>query len=331
MSLDGKILKAARVRLEQKKMDRQAEFDRRRGEVYRKNPRVREIDRQLRGSIADVISFALSHGRDPADAVGKIREENLELQRARIEEMQAVGFPANYLDDSPMCSKCGDTGYDGTSVCSCLMELYREEQRKELSRMLDLGADTFDAFNIDYYDDTPDPKTGVSPRGNMDFIYETCVRYAEKFGMARMNLLLSGGTGLGKTFLSTCIAKAVSDKGFSVVYDTAPELFARMEDDKFGRGGDPDALREDVERDFRCDLLIIDDLGTEMITAFTVSALYSLLNSRLVTGKKTVINTNMPPEELRRRYSPQIASRLEGEYQLLRFYGRDIRLLKKEQ
>ena len=326
MALDGKILKAARQRLEQKKADRAAVFQRRRSEVYRKNPRVREIDLQLRGNIADVIGLALSRGEDPRQAVCDVRDDNLELQRERIEEIQAAGFPANYLDDSPQCPKCGDTGMDGTEICTCLMELYREEQRRELSEMLDIGSDSFDTFNLELYDDQPDPKSGVSPRENMDVIYETCVRYADRFKTTRTNLLLSGGTGLGKTFLSTCIAKAVSERGFSVVYDTAVGIFSKMEERKFSNRENEPEKEKAVQRLYQCDLLIIDDLGTEMMTSFTVSALYDLINSRLISGKRTVINTNLTLPEIRKRYPAPIASRLEGEYRLLVFHGKDLRL-----
>ena len=157
-------------------------------------------------------------------------------------------------------------------------------------------------------------------------MYDTCVEYAHNFGKRPANLLLFGRPGLGKTHLSAAIAREVSGKGFSVVYDTAGHVFERFEAQKFGR----DEAERDVERVLNCDLLILDDLGTELTTAFVQSALYQILNSRLLEKRSTIVSTNLMPEAIGQRYSPQIASRIEGEYQLLPFVGEDIRTLKKK-
>ena len=158
-------------------------------------------------------------------------------------------------------------------------------------------------------------------------VYDVCANYAHQFGRKPANLLLFGAPGLGKTFLSAAIAREVSDEGYSVVYDTAGHIFERFETQKFGREEGADG---DVERILNCDLLILDDLGTEMTTAFVQSALYQIINTRLMEKKSTILSTNLMPGEIARRYSPQIASRIEGEYQLLPFFGEDIRKLKKE-
>ena len=155
-------------------------------------------------------------------------------------------------------------------------------------------------------------------------------RFARDFRPGAQNLLLFGDPGLGKTFLSACIARVVSEDGFSVVYDTAGHIFAQFEASKFRRD-DVDEPDESVERCMACDLLILDDLGTEMTTAFVQSALYQLLNSRLLAGRSTIISTNLDPDQIGRRYSAQIMSRLEGEFELLPFIGQDIRRLKREQ
>lgn len=330
MSLDGKLLYNAKARLEEKRKAKAAENIRRTEEVYRANPKVRNIDIQLKSLVMDAIGQAISRGADPEGAVDALRDESMYLQEERAKEIAAAGFPADYLDSEYNCPKCRDTGYDGTRLCSCLMELYREEQVRDLSKLLNIGSDTFDNFNLDWYSDEADPKLGISPRSNMEIVYEICVSYARRFGSSSPNLFMHGGTGLGKTFLSTCIAKVVSENGFSVVYDTAGSVFSKFEEEKFSRAADPDEVRSDIRRYMTCDLLILDDLGTEMTTSFTVSALYSLINTRITSGKKTVISTNLSPDEIYRRYSPQIASRLEGEFQVLPFYGRDIRILKKE-
>lgn len=158
-------------------------------------------------------------------------------------------------------------------------------------------------------------------------VYNSCAEFAHGFGRCPRNLLLFGAPGLGKTHLSAAIAREVSEKGFSVVYDTAARVFERFEIQKFSR---ENAADNDVERILSCDLLILDDLGTEMTTAFVQSALYQIINTRLMEKKSTIISTNLTPEKLEQRYSAQIASRIEGEYQLLPFVGEDIRKLKKQ-
>lgn len=330
MSLDGKLLRRAKERLERARRENEAEYARRQEEVYAKNPEVLRIDKELRGNVMDVIGFALAHGGDPVDAVSEIGSDNLWLQSERIEELISAGFPPDYLDMKITCPLCNDTGYDGIRPCKCLMKLYREEQQNELSALLKLGEETFDVFDLDYYDSTPDPATGVSQRGTMDMVYETCINYAERFGEKSNNLFLYGDTGLGKTFLSTCIAKVVSERGYSVVYDTAISIFSKFEEEKFSRSDDLEGIKSETRRYLSCDLLIMDDLGTEMSTAFTVSALYMLVNTRLQKGKKTIISSNLSPGELQARYSKQTTSRLLGEYQVLRFCGSDIRQLKKK-
>lgn len=330
MALDGKLLGRALDRLEELNKKDERELNKFRERVYARLPRVAQIDRTISQSFAEAAFAALDSGSaNPEEALRNIALKNLNLQAERAELMSEAGFAPDCLDEKPRCEKCSDRGFYGTKPCTCLMELYKEEQRLELSQLLKLGEETFDSFNLDYYDNRP-MKDGIIPRDKMEVIYEICLQYARRFGDERENLFMTGGPGLGKTFLSTCIAKVVSESGFSVVYDTAVNVFARFEEERFSRSHtDMDALRADLDRYMNCDLLILDDLGTEMTTSFTTSALYDLVNTRLRTGKKTIINSNLSIEDIRRRYSVQIASRLQGEYTVLSFVGSDIRQRKK--
>ena len=281
--------------------------------------------------MAELIGSALRRGEDTTATVQDIRERNLALQRERSDLLAHMGLKPEDLDDTPLCTQCNDTGWRGTVMCQCLKELCAQEQIKELSKLLDLGEQSFDTFRLDYYSQSIYPGMGVSPRENMELVYEVCLNYAQKFGRFYFkNLYLSGAPGLGKTFLSACIARTVSENGFSVVYDTAGNIFAQFEARKFQRDiQDARDARDDTRRYLNCDLLIVDDLGSELTTQFVQTALYELINTRMVSGKHTVISSNLSMEEAARRYSPQIASRLAGEYHALRFFGDDIRLIKK--
>ena len=331
MSYDPNVLRRATQRLEEERRVRRDRTERLRAQAYAQQPRLLQLDRQLQGTMSRLVAAALRRGEDPAQAVRALREENLDLQRERAVLLGALGLPEDALDDKPACPLCGDTGWRGAKMCTCLKKLCAQEQIAELSKLLDLGEQSFDTFRIDYYSQTPWPGRGASPRENMELVYEVCLNYAQKFGRFYFkNLFLSGPPGLGKTFLSACIARAVSEEGFSVVYDTAGNIFAQFETRKFQRDSDDGReARDETRRYLNCDLLILDDLGSELTTQFTQSALYELLNSRLVAGRHTVISSHLSIEEAARRYSPQIASRLEGEYHVLHFFGDDIRLLKK--
>ncbi len=321
MGYSEQVLRRARERLEQAKQERERENEAHRREAYARYPRLQEIDRELQMTMAQLMAATLRRGEDPTEAIGQIREKNLALQREREWILEAGDFEEGYLDDAPICAKCGGTGYEGNQMCSCLRELCRQEQKKELTSLLGSGRESFESFRLDVYSDLYDEKLGVSPRKLMQSNFNICRRYAQNFTPQAGNLLFSGATGLGKTFLSACIARQVADRGYSVVYETAIRLFSDFESEKFG-GEEQRGLSRKY---LACDLLIIDDLGTEMTTQFTISALYNVVNTRMMENRATIISTNLAPETLEGRYSPQIASRVLGTYRLLKFAGSDIR------
>ncbi|MCL2125236.1 MAG: ATP-binding protein [Oscillospiraceae bacterium] len=323
MSIDGKLLARAKAAHDAMRRHNEELYERRLERVYARAPLVRTLDVEIRATMSELVNAALSQAGN--EKIEEIRRKNLELQEERRVQLMMAGLPEEYVEDGYMCDICRDTGFNGVEPCDCLMELYIEEQKKSLSSLFKLGNETFDSFDLLFYDDSLDPDTGVSPRRSMEIIYETCVEYARKFNMKSMNLFFNGAPGLGKTFLSACIARVVAENGFSVVYDMASSIFAQFEEVKFSRSDDTEDARSEVKRYLECDLLILDDLGTEMTTSFTVSALYELINTRLITNKKTIVNSNLTMGELNKRYSMQIMSRFEGEYQVLTFRGDDIR------
>lgn len=323
MGYSSEVMQRARARLAAAKADRESENQQHLAEAYAKIPRLREIDRQLRMTMAMAAQAAFTQGGDALSAMEEVKRKNLALQQER-QQLVHLYFEEGYLDESPICEQCGGSGYMGASMCECLKELCRQEQKKELT-LLNVGRETFDQFRLDYYPDAFDPKLGVSIRGIMEKTFQTCRKYAHTFTEKSGNLLFSGDTGLGKTFLSACIARTVADRGYSVVYESAGHLFAKLERAKFG--GDEDA-REEIKKYSACDLLIIDDLGTEMPGQFITSALYTLVNDRLLAGKPMIISTNLNSDDLARRYSAQIASRLRGSFLRVAFLGDDIRVKK---
>lgn len=327
MAYDGKVMSRARVRFDREKARRKEEFAARQQTLFTRNPRLRQIDEELKGTMSQVIAAALKQGEDPLPVIRKVRDENLELQRERAEILTAMGFPMDYLEEKPECPLCDDTGYCGRKMCRCLQKFYQEEQWKELSRMLDLGNQRFENFSFEWYQKEKGQRK-YSPREQMERNFDLCQDYAHQFSKQSENLLLSGDPGLGKTFLSACIARVVSENGYSVVYDTAGHIFSRMEAEKFHR--EEEQAENDVSRYENCDLLILDDLGSEMNSSFVQSALYQLVNGRMSAGKKTIISTNLNPVELGERYGAATRSRLEGEYHILPFFGEDIQKLKKE-
>lgn len=323
MAYSTQVVIKARERLAQAKADRESENRRHLIDAYRRVPRLKEIDLELQGTMAKAAQAVFTQGGDVQVAMEQVRNENLALQLER-RELIAANFEEGYLDESPICDRCGGYGYVGSTMCECLVELCRQEQRKELN-LLSGGKETFGQFRLDYYSDRYDPKYGASPRTIMEKNFKNCRTYAATFSMNAGNLLFVGGTGLGKTFLSACIAKTVADRGYSVCYETAGRLFANLERAKFS--GD-EAARKESEKYAACDLLIIDDLGTEMPGQFVTAALYGLINDRLQEEKPMVISTNLNVDEAERRYTPQIASRLHGNFMRLTFVGDDIRVMK---
>ena len=328
MAFGSVIIARAEARLKQEQQSHTARRDALRQTIYEALPRTRAIDQQLRQTAPNLLSAAL---HADSDALEALKEENLNLQAEEAALLRAAGYPADALDDLPFCPLCGDRGWRGASMCDCLKKLCQQEQIRELSSMLDLGEQSFDTFRLDYYSRETDPKYRRSPRENMEAVLTNCRNYAEQFDIwPHRNLLLFGDPGLGKTFLSACIARVVSEKGYSVVYDTASNVFSRMETRRFSRDSEEGRQAEEATRRvLTCDLLILDDLGSEFTSPFIQSALYELVNTRLIENRKTIISSNLNREELRKRYTPQVASRLEGEYLALPFFGQDIRLLKK--
>jgi DNA replication protein DnaC len=323
MAYSVQILTRARQRLAQNKADAQSQYQQRLQRAYADVPRLKEIDLELRRTMTLAYQTVFTQGGDAQAAMEEVKKANLALQKER-KDLEEKYFTPGWLEETALCPSSGGSGYMGATMCSCLRKLCILEQKKELAHLTS-GQETFENFRLDYYSDKIDRSFGASPRAVMELTLKNCRQYAADFGEGTGNLLFVGYTGLGKTFLSACIAEVVTEKGYSVAYESAPSLFAKLEKNRFNPD---DQSRLEAENITGCDLLIVDDLGTEMSGNFVTAALYSLLNDRLLAGKSMIVSTNLNVDEIAQRYSPQIASRLQGNFRRLTFVGDDIRVLK---
>lgn len=289
-------------------------------ELENKYPDLKALNLAIRGVGASIIDAALSGKGNVSERMKEIEKEYNDNITFRKTFLETYGYPVDYLDIHYECDKCNDEGYDEDgNMCICMkralaMATYESSGLGKL-----LTRQSFDNFSLDYYENG-------NEKTNMRMIYDACREYAENFtSKTSENMLFFGTTGLGKTHLSTAVAKSVIDRGFDVVYVTAQTLFDDFEEDKFSRNNNNGDL---TEKYFGCDLLIVDDLGTELSTQFTVSCLYNIVNARINAEKPMIISTNLDRKELRQRYADRITSRLFGEFSVMCFTGTDIRAKK---
>ncbi|MCR5264162.1 MAG: ATP-binding protein [Clostridiales bacterium] len=313
-----------RKEFEEKAAKDREEADSRRAEIHEKLPEVRGIDAELMRISTDMVGAALG-GQSARETVEALKARADSLRSARDEILVRNGYPSDYTSVRYECEKCRDTGFDGVYVCSCMKRrlILAEYESSGIGSLM--KTQSFDTFDLSYYGGGTD----VSRR--MAYLFSECVDYAKNFDpKTSPNLLMIGATGLGKTHISTSIAKAVIDRSFNVRYDTAQNVFADFEHERFDRNRYDDQTSPTAKY-MEAELLIIDDLGTEMTNSFTVSCLYNLINTRVNSGLPMIINTNLSMDELRKRYSDRIASRLFGEFRPLMFVGDDIRMQKLKQ
>lgn len=299
----------------------------RQNKIYAKIPQIKEIDDELsQTGVKLVRQMMVSSGSSSLEA---FRAHCDELNRTKKMLLVENNFPADYLESQYECQACKDTGFVGNVPCSCFKQALIDIAYEQSNLKHILDKENFNLFSLKYYSQQPNPKTGISPYDNMFKIKQICVGLIEKFDTEKENLLLTGQTGLGKTFLCNCIAKELLDSGYTVLYFTAPQLFKLFEESRFHREDMLDESKDILNTLFNVDLLIIDDLGTESISTITISDLFNVVNSRYLNQTSTIISTNLTFGQLQERYSERVVSRIIGQYTLLKFFGEDIRKLKK--
>ncbi|OPJ62283.1 ATP-binding protein [Clostridium oryzae] len=302
--------------------DEKTALEKRKEEIQQKVPEVIAIDNNIRKLCLELAISSMKQVENRDELLKQLRNKITDMRVKKSELLVANGYTQDYLNLRYKCPACKDTGYIGSSKCSCyrqkLVKLYYKNS--ELSEML--MDNNFDNFNIEFYSTRRAGEEPESPRRNMEKIVSKSINFIKNFSSSSENLLFYGSSGTGKTFLSHCIAKDLLDKGFFVVYRTAEELMQNLRSIRFENN---DAIQDLL---VSCDLLIIDDLGTEQISEFSKTELFNILNKRLLKKSKILVSTNYSLKELLSIYSERITSRLFGNFSLCKFYGDDIRVTK---
>ncbi|NLL82016.1 MAG: ATP-binding protein [Tissierellia bacterium] len=309
------------------KRDRQEKERRKRVQyVYEKIPEIEEIDKDIMKTSLSMSKSILENPKNYDNTVknAKKKIESLKMQKAVL--LTESNIAADYMDLKYDCDKCKDTGYlDSGDKCHCL----KQELVNKAYRMSNIGnllnKENFQTFNIEVFSTNKFPGEDLTPRENMTDIVGLAEGFISNFEEDNgENLLFYGTTGLGKTFLCNCIAKALLDKNKIVIYQTAFTILDILEKRKFGKEV---SLVNDYQYNllFNADLLIIDDLGTELSNAFTNAEIFNIVNTRIISGKKTLISTNLTPKEITEIYSDRVFSRILDKFIPLKFYGKDLR------
>lgn len=291
----------------------------RKAQVHALSPAIEEIDRKLAGTGLLLFRIASEGGEDLPKKIEETRKESEKLLDKKKALLSMLGLPADYTEIHYECAACSDTGYlPNTKMCECMKRALAEEGFRTSGLGALIDRQSFENFSLDRFDE----EDRSIMKHNLDFLRD----YADTFRAGKKSLILIGGTGLGKTHLSTALARAVIEKGYSVLYDTAHNVIFDFNYDQF-KSKPEEELRSEKYLD--CDLLLLDDLGTEVQTKHTASYLYNLINTRMNRGKTTVVSTNLTPNDVVERYGDRLASRLFGEYEILLFRGKDLRLKNK--
>lgn len=306
-------------RRERANLAAQERFD----EISYKLPQLEDIQKQL-SQIGLEISKVFLYGGDKKAMIDELMEKSLALQEQKKQVLRDNGYDEDALTIKYTCTACNDTGFVKNRTCRCHKELLKDIERSDISKIAPIEDCTFESFDVNYYPEEA-LENGVSPREKAKRIEKNCHKYAINFSHGSPNLMFMGSTGLGKTHLSLAIANVVINRGYSVVYGTAQNILNDLQNENFGR---TENLRYYERAVLNCDLLIIDDLGTEFKTSYSVACLYNIINSRLSSKLSTIISTNFGFDEIAQKYDQRITSRITGEYSTLILEGRDIRYMK---
>ena len=319
------------VSYERKRDKAESELEYRIKDVYSQIPEIKSIDDEVSKIGLELAKLVLLNPQDKDSIIAQSKDKMHELKLKKEELLNRYNVPNGYLDLQHSCNVCKDKGFlQNGHKCNCLKQEIINEAYKmsNLSRMLE--NQNFNNINTNIFSDEIFEDSNISPRQNFLQIVSTCESFVFNFDRDNdENLLFYGDTGLGKTFMCNCIAKSLLDRGHLVIYQTAFKMFEIIEDYKF-KNSENHISKDNYDNVFDCDLLIIDDLGTELTNSFTNSELFNILNTRLLTGKKTIISTNLSPMQLGSNYAQRIFSRIFDRFKMVKFIGNDLRWENKK-
>lgn len=302
------------------------ERERRVTEIYKKIPQIEALDKAISSRAASCARRVLD---GDSSARHQLREELADMREQKETLLRAFGYPVDYMEMQYQCPDCKDTGYQNGRRCHCferarIQILYAQSNIQEV-----LKRENFDTFSYEYYDDEKIvPGLGMTELSYMKMVSKRCYEFAMGFPEQGQNILFSGSTGVGKTFLTNCIAKKLIDRYISVIYFSSQDLFEVLSRYKFSR--EPEEEVEDTYHHILdCEMLIIDDLGTEMNNTFVSSQLFYCINERINRRRGTIISTNLSMDMLRDTYSDRVTSRIMSNYMTIPLYGADIRMKKR--
>ena len=294
--------------------------------TYKEIPSLQIIDNKIKEAGLKMAKATISNFPNKNKLIDSLKHEFDDLKKEKEYILKKYNLSEEYFLPRYECKICNDTGYlQSGEKCNCFKQQLINEAYKmsNISRMLEVQ--NFNTLNYTLFSNEKYDEEGLSPLDNMENIYKDCLKFIEEFQEDnRKNLLFYGNTGLGKTFMCSCIAKQILDRGYTVIYQTAFKLFEIMGEYKF-KDYDSHINKEDYENVFECDLLIIDDLGTEYTNNFTNNELFNIINTRLLNGKKTIISTNYTPKQLGEAYAQRIFSRIFDSFKMIKFFGKDLR------
>ncbi|SDY28721.1 ATP-binding protein [Lachnobacterium bovis] len=302
----------------------QHEFENRQKEVYAKIPEIQEIDHAVSSAS---ISAARKRLNGDMDSVKELKEQIKTYNSKRHELLRLNSYPDDYLEIKYKCNDCKDTGYINGKQCRCFKQKVIDLVYSQSNIKDSIANESFSDFSMDFYSDKQiDPSSNMSSYALASMAYQRSLEFVSEFENIHPNVLFYGNTGVGKTFLSNCIAESLLRKGHSVLYFTAYQLFETLSSGVFSRDSAAISNNKSI---FDCDLLIIDDLGTELTNTFTNSQLFLCVNERLLRKKSTIISTNLSPNQLIDTYSERTFSRIINNYSILKLFGEDIRMKKR--
>lgn len=326
INMKTSVINEIKKEYDRKRLKALSELDERKNEIYELLPRLKEIDKQITIIGVKISKLFITKSDDYKSMFDSLVMEQKKLKKEKDNIFKNNRIPSNFLEPVYECNMCNDTGYlESNEKCVCFKQQIIENLYEMSNINYMLEKENFDTFNINVFNDDTYKDEPLTPRQNMRRILSMCENFFSDFDKNNSNLLFYGNTGLGKTFMCNCLAKALIDTGKTVVYQTAFKLLEIVEEHKFNKQNEDALNRESYNLIFNSDLLIIDDLGTEFINSFTNSELFNIINSRLISGKNTVISTNLSMDELANAYSDRIISRIFNRYISCKFYGNDLR------